>query len=374
MAKSSKIRVLLSSRNKDRFPAADGEPLTRIREALKTEIEAFELFGEPVFEVWINEHEPPAGADQDLWAECLDQVRDADVVIALTNGYAGWVGPSGDVGICHAELMEAYNAAPGKLRVISLGKAAGGTAAERRRNAEFQKYLDSRNLFSGPQVNTVEELSATVKRALRAAVVSLAQSGVIEAGRGRGYLGDALDWTRMDFRRRKAAMEAVLQQAMARQPGAVPQHDKVVATLAGKKVLLVPHAIPAALSVAQAKEMVGRPFLKDHELLELLPKNGGGPVHVIACHKTATETQATALLGFPDAIVATPPFGVYVADPMQKIQFVFIVNCRDSTTTRFGVQRFFEWLETAKEAEPMAQRALARARIVGAIARELPED
>jgi Domain of unknown function (DUF4062) len=370
MAKSSKIRVMLSSRNNDMFPAGGGAgslPLTEVRAALKAEIEAIELLGKPVFEVWINEQAPAAAATLDIWDKCLAEVDDADVVIALSNGRAGWTKPNGGTGICHAELMRAYDTAPGKLQLISLGNA-GGPAAEKERNARFQKYMDEIGLFGG-QVKTIEELRSRVKDALREAVVRLTQSGVVEAGRGRGYLGQALDWRRLDFKGRKEAMEAVLRKAMAQRPGASMQKDKVLVDLDGEKVLMVPHAIPAAFSVPAARELVGQPFLKDHELAPLL-KKAGGPVHVIACHKTATETQATALLGFADATLVSAPFGVYVADNVQKVQFVFIVNCRDETTSRYGVQRFFDWLETAGEAAHMARRAQSRARIVAAIAGE----
>src|SRR5205085_3247372 len=115
---------------------------------------------------------------------------------------------------------------------------------------------------------------------------------------------------------------------------------------------------------AQAKEMVGQPFLRDHELVESLKGSRGGPVHVIACHKTATEAQATRLLGFPDATVVSSPFGVFVADNIQKVQFAFIVNCRDETNTRHGAQRFFKWLSETGEEALVASRAIARARIV----------
>jgi hypothetical protein len=134
--------------------------------------------------------------------------------------------------------------------------------------------------------------------------------------------------------------------------------------------LLVPEAIPAAITVGAAKEMVGQPFLYDHELAKFLEGERGGPVHVIGCHKNATEAQAIKLLGFPDATVVSAPFGVFVADNIQKVQFAFIVNCRDESTTRHGVQWFFKWLAQSGEEALVADRARARARIVSAIAKE----
>ena len=58
----------------------------------------------------------------------------------------------------------------------------------------------------------------------------------------------------------------------------------------------------------------------------MLTGKRGGPVHVIACHKTATESQAARLLGFPDATLVSAPFGIFAADPVQKVQFAFITN------------------------------------------------
>ena len=128
--------------------------------------------------------------------------------------------------------------------------------------------------------------------------------------------------------------------------------------------------MPAAFSIGPAKEMVGQPFLRDHELDNVLTKGSSGPVHIIACHKTATESQAIKLLGFPDATVVTAPFGVFVADNVQKVQFAFIANCRDETNIRHGVQRFFAWLAQSGEEAFVAKRAEARSRIVHAIAIE----
>ena len=99
-----------------------------------------------------------------------------------------------------------------------------------------------------------------------------------------------------------------------------------------------------------------------------------GPLHIIACHRGATETQATKLLGFPDATVVSAPFGVFVADNIQKIQFAFIVNYRDESTTIHGVQRFFSWLEQSGEDELVAKRAKSRAIIVQAIANEIKNE
>ena len=88
MAKLSKLRVMISSRCDDKFPAGPaGQPLSEIRRELKTEIEELEIFGKDVFEVWINEETPPQGGTWDSWDVCLQAVKDCDILVALSNGH-----------------------------------------------------------------------------------------------------------------------------------------------------------------------------------------------------------------------------------------------------------------------------------------------
>jgi len=374
MAKSSKLRVMISSRCNDSFPAnSKGRPLSDIRKALKTEVEALEVFGKHIIEVWINEDTPPQGGTWDSWDVCMQAVMDCDILVALSNGNAGWAQSGGDIGICHAELMTGLSGSPGKVRLISLGNVKPAKNAEGVRNRRFQDFVDKQSLFRGGTVSTETELKERVKEAVRDALVVLAQAGVRESSKGRFHSGEALDWSRLDFNARQAEMRRVLRDAMRQRAGSSEDGEHLLVRLQDVDVLCVPSAIPAALTVGAAKEMVGQPFLRDHELTPVLSRRKGtrgGPVHVIACHKNATETQATRLLGFPDATVVSAPFGIFVADGIQKVQFVFIVNCRDESTTRHGAQRFFEWLAQTGEEALVAERAQARARIAAAIARE----
>jgi len=87
--------------------------------------------------------------------------------------------------------------------------------------------------------------------------------------------------------------------------GATRLGDNLVShALASAKILLVVNAIPAALTISAAREMVGRPFLRDHLHVPSLV-SAVGPVHLIGCNRGATESQALQLLGFPDATVVT---------------------------------------------------------------------
>jgi Domain of unknown function (DUF4062) len=375
MALSAYVRVMISSRCNDRFTLGDknSPTLSTIRKELKRAIEGQQLFGKKAFEVWINEEAPPGGGTWDSWETCLNAVKDCDILLALYNGNAGWAGEAGEIGICHDELSTAYSTAPGKVRLIALPAIPVDGSAGGIRNQRFQEYFATRTPFRGGEVNTVEDLKQRVRDALCNAVVSLTQSGVLEASRGKGDTGQALDWNRMNFIERQAEMVNILRDAIRQRSNSKELKGRLFVSVDNQEVLFVPEAVPAAMSVAAAREMVGQPFLRDHIYADALSNNRGGPVHLIGCHKTISEAQAIKLLGFPDATVVTTPFGVYVADKVQKIQLVLMANCLDEANTRQRVQRFFEWLRQTGEGKLLAQRAAARARIVTTIANEMPQ-
>ena len=370
MAKSSKLRVMLSSKCNDKFPAGSTTMLSVIRKELKTEIEAIEIAGRKAFDVWINEKALPAGGTWDSWDVCIQAAKDCDILITMTNGDAGWVKEAGDIGICHAEMMTGLSIAPAKVRVIPFGNIKDRKDPAESSNKRFQDELSKQSLFRGGDITSAKDLKTRVMEALHDAVISLAQAGVRDAAKGKFHSGAALDWSRLDFGARQAEMTRVLRGALLARTGSVEDQGKLIIKMDGRDILVEPHAIPAALTIGPARELVGQPFLRDHQLESKLSGERGGPLHIIACHKTATESQAAKLLGFPDATLVAAPFGVFVADPIQKVQFAFLTNCRDEANTRHGLQRFTEWLSQTGEEKLLADRAQARARIVRAIAKE----
>lgn len=373
MATSNKIRVMISSKCIDNFPigVAGSQTLTDIRRELKADIEAETVFGLVVFEAWINEDAPPGIATADSWDVCLQAVKDCDILLVLSNGNAGWAKHPGEIGICHAELMAALSTAPGKVWLISLGNVPVDATEQGQRNKRFQDYLSTQSLFRGGAVGTVPELKERVKEALKDAVVKLMQRGVREAAFGRFHSGQALDWNRLNFAGRQGEIVRVLREAVLQRANSTEHCGNVFTKIDGHEVLFLLHGVPAAFTVGPAKEMVGQPFLKDHSLATALSRHRIGPFHLIGCHKGVTETQAAKMLGFSDATFVSAPFGVYVADNVQKVQLAFIRDCRDESTTRHGVQRFFDWLDQTGEASQLATRAKSRTKIVKTIAGEI---
>jgi hypothetical protein len=341
---------------------------TDLRRKLKAELENETLLGSQLFDVWINEDAPPAEGSVDAWEECLEQVRRADLLIALYNGNAGWSKEKGEIGICHAELALGLSSAAAKVRIVSLPIQLG-KAIERKRNERFKAYVESQGRFWAAAKDGNEAI-VQAKAGLRQAIQEMVQLGGREARKGKFTTGEALDWSRLDFEERQNAIASTLRNALSDRESSEAGPSCVFVTIASKKVLVKYHAIPAAMSIAAAREMVGQPFLHDHEVVDSLGTQGVGPLHIIGCHRSVTEAQGMKQLGFPDATILSPSFGVYVADPIQRIQILFLANCRDETSTRHGVQRAFEWLSQTGEDKRLAKRAEARARIVKAIAAE----
>lgn len=362
-----KIRIMISSRCDDKFPAGSNSTVSEIRRQLKLEIEAQKLFGKEAFEVWINEDEPPEPGKRDSWDLCIEQARQADLLLVLYNGNAGWTLSSGDIGICHAEMMTALSESPGKVSIVSLLDSKNRPTKPQ--DERFQAYVEKANLFRGATVSSANEAIQEAKKAVREALLHLAHQGAREVKRSRYNAGPALDWSRMDFSTRQAAMRRVVAEALASR-GKSSGAGGAVVTIAKRNVLFLPDAVPAAMSVPAAREMVGQPFLKDHLWARKLKASVVGPVHVIACHKSVTESQSMAILGFPDATIVAGSFGIYVADSVQKIQLCLIANCRDESSTRHGLQKLFDWLTQTGEDALLAERAVSRAKIVGAIAKE----
>ena len=361
-----KIQVMLSSRCVDAIQLnGNASNFSAVRAKLKEELESTEIFDEMLFEVWTNEPAPAAAATADAWEHCMDQIARADIVIAIYNGNAGWTNHSGDIGICHAELEHAMNSAPGKVRGIAV--TFDKKAKAQPKDVRFREYWDRLSLFRGTEAKDGNEIISEVKKALFDAVVEMVGLGVREARKGKFYTGAALDWSRLDFVTRGLKIRDTLLSILEEDYGTKRKDDWVIVPLNKKKVMVICHGLPSSFTISQARELVGQPFLKDHLSIQDAPKNADGPVHLIGCHKTITESQAQKCLGFPDATLVTAPFGVYAADPVQKIQMIFIANCRDETTTRHGVQRLMEWLKQTRETDFLRERAASRAKIAKAI-------
>lgn len=378
MAKSEQIRVMISSRCKTKIPFEGKQVwLSDLRERLKKEIEALAFWpGQPaIFDCWINETSSGSGIDETWWERSVDESKGADIVIVFYNGESGGAIKDGPIGICHAEVQAVLGDAK-KVRVIPLPLAdPAKNPTQRARDDDFRKYMDDLAIFS-PPANTGEELIERVRQELRDVVVKLVQDAAKTPDLSKSNVGPALEWHRMSYAARQNAMRNQLHLILGKVPGSKVHKHKLSEDewltmwllLGGKKVLAALHAIPASLSQAAAREIVGQPFLMDYTLHDQLKAGEGGPIHLVACYKGATESQALKMLGFPDATVIPGRFGLHVADSVQKIQIVLLKNCQTPTAVTESINAWLEWVRRSREDQLVAQRAVARKRIIAAIA------
>ena len=368
---------MISSQSHWKFPdPSNGIELTKIKKELKKEIEDTTLFGKPLFSVWINDVTSSQPLSETDWEVCMNNAKNCDILICLYNGHSGSQKNKAGIGFCEAELNAGYSQAPGKVRIIEVGNSddvrANNTGSKKELDDKFYEWIQN----IGPywdSVHSIEELKDSVKKALFEVIMQLSEGGLREVNRGNAYLGPPLEWRRLNYLDRQKAMIEALTQSIKSVPGRMIENDHSFLPISGKEILFIPSAIPDSMSISQAKEMVGQPFLKDYEKASWVGDNQGGPMHVIACYSGATETQAKKLLGFPDATVIPAPFGVYVADNVQKVQFVFIAKCTSEASTKNNFQMFVNWLHQGGEDKFLAKRALSRAKIIRVIEEEYDE-
>src|SRR5437660_6713519 len=100
---------MLSSRNNDLIPDEKGVvKLSEVRLELQKQLQAETFLGRGLLDVWINEEAGAEAGGTTAWDLCLGEVDEADVLIVIYNGQAGWTKDPGGLGICHAEMAHAW--------------------------------------------------------------------------------------------------------------------------------------------------------------------------------------------------------------------------------------------------------------------------
>jgi hypothetical protein len=382
MSDLRKIRVMISSRSLTKV-FREQLALSDVRQRLQIFLQDIRWRGpstggkiveavgrdQALFDVWIHERDMARPANRTTLDISLAEISKADVVVVLYTGEVGSAKDGQSIGICHAELQEALARRP---EIVSFVRLLPTLAAATRKDEEFQDYV---RRWDPPMVDVDNEaqLQRRIAELLQEQIAVLVKRGAT-AGSHKRDRGQALDWNRLDLAdRRKVMQEALIRNLDAEKISAGTNGSPLYrATLpqAGELAFRL-DAIAAALSVGPAREAVGQPHLRDHEYSADLEKHGiPGVIHMIACHRGITEIQATRILGTPDAVSVGSDFGVYVADHVQQIQFVFLANCSDETATALVLRRFKEWLTMPEPGVGVGRRGGSRRRILATLAAE----
>ena len=183
MAKSL-IRIMLSSRCLDPFPAGSGTTLTDLRKELKAEIESVQILGRKPFEVWINEDAPPAEGTQDSWDACLQAVRDCDVlmgIVALLVSLAGFADRAGELrGRRRGQLLQllCYAEAVGCDFILGLMPAASICCDDTELDADPEPPVaDAARLAAGLRVLALVLYTIVLRCAARSRAVVRLDAG-----------------------------------------------------------------------------------------------------------------------------------------------------------------------------------------------------
>jgi hypothetical protein len=252
---------MLSSRVDDpESTLPDGTTMREVRTRLAVDRTARLFTDEDLFSIFVNEGTAARDAEHGIEQHCRSLIDRADIVLVLYNGSAGWAA-QGLEGICQTELRVALERAPQKVRIVALP-----TVKSRRRiDREFQEFVGEQRVWNSQVADSYNRIREESQRALRDAVGEMvherARMGSRRFARGRG---EALQWRRLDFGERARVMRETTARAFcdARHGQDLGERDigrLVEIEYEGLHLLLRLNAVPAAMTVAAAREMVGQP-------------------------------------------------------------------------------------------------------------------
>jgi hypothetical protein len=321
------------------------------------------------FEVVISEYiiEPLGDTS---WDTCLKEIADSDIVVVWFTGHEGFKSPGKSIGICRAEYIEALQSNPSKVFLLDFREikilSSSGVEFDKsiKYESEFAREISRSDkwlqITELKKCTTIENLMAEVRSKcfgiLFSAISNFVISGSTTLRQTVHTFGEGLVWNKLNYRFRQEAIGHYLTKTVSNY---LAESD-----FKPLQNAFITHAMPDAMSVAEAREMVGRPFLKD---LEFLPKTDIGPVHIVGVYKNATETQIRDIIGHQDVAIIQDGFGFYVWDLVNHIQLIYIIQCKDPEVTVLQTQAFFTWLRVQDETRFVIDRARRRKEILKTI-------
>lgn len=342
---------------------------TDLRKYILEEFEKETFLGRSFFQVVISEY-ITTSLDLTSWDKCLSEIIDSDIVIVWLTGHEGYKDPGKSIGICYAEYIEAIQSNPAKVFILDFRKlnllTSSGIYFDKSitEDSEFAKEIQKRDrwlqrveLSTCTSIdNLKEEVKLKCSEILSNAVSNFVISGSISLRQNMHSFGEGLLWNKLNYRFRQEAIKFYLEKTVNR--------FLLEADFNPLKNAFVIHALPDSMSITEARELVGRPFLSD---LEYLSKVDIGPIHIIGVYKNATEKQLRDIIGHQDVAIIQEGFGFYVWDLVNHIQLIYITNCKDPEVSQIQTQAFFTWLRVQDETRYVIDRAQRRNEILKTI-------
>lgn len=353
-----KIKVFLSSRVNSALQNLDQKyTLSDLRKYLKQNLEKETFLSEEIMDVIINEDSFKGNFSKNAFDNCLATMRECNIIIILYNGEAGW--DVGANGICHDEFLVAMNEFSGMTYALdlsnyfSLPKSGKAVAT----NTQFQKEVaDSFRHMEMIQAGTVKLFQEKVLIQIKGYLLSAIEKSFLtkkQIDSASSTFGPTLNWSKLTYDERALAIKTKLKSSLA----STQLFDNVIKDI---------HCVPDNMSVADARNRIGRPFLQEHTLLKGNKKNAG-VIHFVAVYGNATEIQVKNLVGFPDLAVIKASFGYYLWEKTSHIQMFFITKCINPSAIGKGFDQLVQWLRSSRETDKIVSRAKARFSILKVI-------
>lgn len=356
------IKVFLSSKVNPVFEGLDRSDysLADLRKFIKKEFEGEIFLGEKLIKVVMNEEGFEATFDKDAFDNCLENVKSADLIVILYNGDAGWA-PDKDInanGICHEEYLQAMNDHPSMTRGVNLTKyfkSVSYSVDQKKRNDSFMDDINRLYRFKEySEAKSIDELEEYIKKLILGYIkhsIDQAFKAKKELDQNNTIFGKTLDWKKLSYAQRAKELKEISTATFG---------DIFSDTICQY------HGIPDHLSISDARNSMGRPFLHEHELIKGSSFNSG-VIHFITVYGNATETQIKNLIGFPDLTLIKTTFGFYLWEQTSQIQIFVSSNCINPNLIKTRRQQILNWLKSSNEKRKIKIRADERYKILKAI-------
>jgi hypothetical protein len=354
------IKLFLSSRTSPVFTGLDSTEysLSNLRKYIANLFKEEKFFSQSLVEVIMHEKTFRGSFDKDVFNRCLAEVQESDIIVILYVGDAGWAPSENSLGICHEEYLAAVKDHPSMTFGIDLKgyfTSVKYQKAEKKRNDWFQADVDRyEKIMERPDAKTVEQLQNDIGELIQGFVMESLKRA-FQAKRqmdaSNTVFGKTLDWSKMSYTQRTDEIKRLSSEVFKNIfPDSICQY----------------HAIPDHMSVSDARNSMGRPFLNEYAKIGE-SKLTKGVIHFITVYGNVTETQVKNLIGFPDLTLIKTPFGFYLWEQTTQIQFIISSKCINPGTIRTRGQQVINWLRSSLENDDVEIRAEARYSILKSI-------